>query len=60
MTDQKPDNDYTPQEAQERFEAVLRAVLNTPPRRTPDPKQASPRAEAQRRRRARERRTAAG
>jgi len=36
------DDDFTPQEAQERFEAVLRAALKTPPQHRSSKKGAAP------------------
>jgi hypothetical protein len=38
MPDQKSDHDFTPQEAQQRFEATLRGALKTPPQHREAPK----------------------
>lgn len=39
MIDNHQDDDFTPQEAQERFERALRAGLNMPPVKRPEKKQ---------------------
>jgi hypothetical protein len=35
MSNKRPDDDFTPQEKQERFEATLRGALKTPPQPRP-------------------------
>ncbi len=37
-----PNDDFTPQEAQERFEATLRGALKAPPQHKEAPKKAAP------------------